>query len=150
MSSANQISFRALPNKTQVADNYHCHPHQKQQKDKRSSYCCSLVWLRNLALPQHSTFEFLSKPSKSSPVQRVFILRVVKDFADTGVRVQKLPLNVRRVDRLDQKLCLQKHNWDERWKLSVFENLMNRKSSLPEFVIVRIYTVKQKTDTNFV
>ena len=55
-------------------------------------------------------------------------MRVIEDFADARVRVQKLSLNVRRVDRFNQKLRLQKGSW---WELSAFENLMNRKSTLP-------------------
>ena len=47
-------------------------------------------------------------PAKKSPVERVFILRVVENFADARIGVQKLPLNVvGRVDRLYQQLCLQ-------------------------------------------
>ena len=51
---------------------------------------------------------FSSRQGKEdSPVERVFILGVVENFAHAGVSVQKLPLNVRRVDRLHQQLRLQ-------------------------------------------
>ena len=43
----------------------------------------------------------------AAPVHRVFVLRVVENFADTGVGVQQLPLNVGRVDWLHQQLRLQ-------------------------------------------
>ena len=43
----------------------------------------------------------------SAPVQRVFVLGVVENFADAGVGVEQLPLNVGRVDRLHQQLRLQ-------------------------------------------
>ena len=44
-----------------------------------------------------------------APVQGVFVLGVVEDLADARIRVQQLPLDVRRVDRLNQQLCLQKN-----------------------------------------
>ena len=62
---------------------------------------------------------FSSKPAMRGPVERVFILRVVENFADARVGVQQLPLDVGRVDRLHQQLRLQLP-WVED-----FENLMS-------------------------